>query len=367
MFLIFLLQVVYSTGKSVVAVVIGLLVDQGLLDYDAKVAKYWPEFSKLGKENITVADVMRHESGLDHMDHVFVDDDFKRENIKTNCVGKWIENECPQWPNPVFNAHNGQTNLESSKRAYHSITRGWILNEISRRVDPKGRTIGVILHEEIISTGVHCGVPDEELNRIVPQQAKSTSWVLSQTLLPSFVTHSVIDMTLLDVYKSFTGNFEEMLQPLKCLKGVSTDVSVTHKHWQQDKFRSTEQPSSNFHASAKGLAWVAYIMANQGQDPSGKQILSKETWEKMHHDPKEAHDAVLGNSHAVYLLIYLNMFSVMNLPATFWFQDFAQLLLREDLITIEVIQNQTMLKPIQTSLDGMDGEVMEAQVCDTEA
>ena len=57
----------------------------------------------------------------------------------------------------------------------------------------------------------------------------------------------------------------------------------------------------------------------------------------------------------------------MKLPATFWFQDFAQLLLREDLITIEVIQNQTMLKPIQTSLDGMDGEVMEAQVCDTEA
>ena len=356
---------VYSTGKSVVAVVIGLLVDQGLLDYDAKVAKYWPEFSKLGKENITVADVMRHESGLDHMDHVFVDDDFKRENIKNNCVGKWIENECPQWPNPVFNAHKGQTNLESCKRAYHSITRGWILNEIARRVDPKGRTIGLILHEEIISTGVYCGVPDEELNRVVPQQAKSTSWVLSQTLLPSFVTHSVIDMTLLDVYKSFTGNFEEMLRPLKCLKGVSTDVSVTHKHWQQDKFRSTEQPSSNFHASAKGLAWVAYIMANQGQDPSGKQILSKETWEKMHHDPKEAHDTVLGNLHAVFNLF--DYVSVMKLPATFWFQDFAQLLLREDLITIEAIQTQTMLKPIQTSLDGMDGEVMEARVCDIEA
>ena len=53
-----------------------ILVDKGLLDYDAKVAKYWPEFSKLGKENITIADVMRHESGLDHMEHVFVDDDF---------------------------------------------------------------------------------------------------------------------------------------------------------------------------------------------------------------------------------------------------------------------------------------------------
>ena len=67
---------------------------------------------------------------------------------------------------------------------------------------------------------------------------------------------------------------------------------------------------------------------------------------------------------------FLNLFdyvSVMKLPATFWFQDFAQLLLREDLITIEAIQTQTMLKLIQTSLDGMDGEVMEAQVCDIEA
>ena len=68
-----------------------------------------------------------------------------------------------------------------------------------------------------------------------------------------------------------------------------------------------------------------------------------------------------------FLLIYFEYVSVMKLPATFWFQDFAQLLLREDLITIEAIQTQTMLKPIQTSLDGMDGEVMEAQVCDIEA
>ena len=48
--------------------------------------------------------------------------------------------------------------------------------------------------------------------------------------------------------------------------------------------------------------------------------------------------------------------------ATFWFQDFAQLLLKEVLTTIEAIQIQTMPKPIQTNLDGMVGEVMEAQV-----
>lgn len=59
------LAVIFSSGKMMGVVLIAVMVDQGLLDYNEKVAKYWPEFAQNGKENITVADVMRHESGLD--------------------------------------------------------------------------------------------------------------------------------------------------------------------------------------------------------------------------------------------------------------------------------------------------------------
>lgn len=38
--------------------------DKGHLDYDKKVTTYWPEFGQNGKQNVTVADVMRHEAGL---------------------------------------------------------------------------------------------------------------------------------------------------------------------------------------------------------------------------------------------------------------------------------------------------------------
>ena len=48
--------------------------DRGLVDYDAPVAEYWPEFAKAGKGKITVRHVLSHQSGLYHIrqmiDHV---------------------------------------------------------------------------------------------------------------------------------------------------------------------------------------------------------------------------------------------------------------------------------------------------------
>ena len=55
-----------STGGTdrMTAIAVATLVDQGLISYEDKVAKVWPEFAKNGKENVTVQEVMRHEAGL---------------------------------------------------------------------------------------------------------------------------------------------------------------------------------------------------------------------------------------------------------------------------------------------------------------
>jgi CubicO group peptidase (beta-lactamase class C family) len=58
------LQIVYSSGKAIAATVMAMAVDRGLLAYDDRVAKHWPEFAANGKEWITVADVLRHDAGL---------------------------------------------------------------------------------------------------------------------------------------------------------------------------------------------------------------------------------------------------------------------------------------------------------------
>ena len=55
---------VFSSTKNFEAIAMAWLFGRGLLDYEAPVADYWPEFANAGKAATTVADVMRHEGGL---------------------------------------------------------------------------------------------------------------------------------------------------------------------------------------------------------------------------------------------------------------------------------------------------------------
>ena len=61
---------VFSATKGAAATVIHRLVDRGLLNYDAPVADFWPEFGANGKSAITVRDLMRHRAGLSHLNGV---------------------------------------------------------------------------------------------------------------------------------------------------------------------------------------------------------------------------------------------------------------------------------------------------------
>ena len=88
-----------------------------------------------------LADVLRHESGLAWLDHTFKIDDFMVENLKKNKVGEIFEKEPPHFPG------TGGANDVPTNREYHTITRGCVLNEIVRRVDPQNRTIGEIIKQ----------------------------------------------------------------------------------------------------------------------------------------------------------------------------------------------------------------------------
>ena len=55
---------VYSTTKIMTVLCTLMLVDRGLLDLDAPVAKYWPEFAQEGKENLPVRYIFSHNAGL---------------------------------------------------------------------------------------------------------------------------------------------------------------------------------------------------------------------------------------------------------------------------------------------------------------
>ena len=65
---------VFSATKGMASTVIHRLVDRGLMDCEAPVAEYWPEFSANGKSAITVRDLMRHRAGLSQLDGVSIAD-----------------------------------------------------------------------------------------------------------------------------------------------------------------------------------------------------------------------------------------------------------------------------------------------------
>ena len=56
--------VVHSTTKGLAAMTLAVANARGWLDYDAPVARYWPEFAQNGKGAITVRQLLGHEAGL---------------------------------------------------------------------------------------------------------------------------------------------------------------------------------------------------------------------------------------------------------------------------------------------------------------
>ena len=79
---------VFSSGKSLEAILLAMLCDRGLLNYEANIIDYWPEFAAKGKSNLTVADLMRHEAGLAAFDTSLEPRALLPENICKNSIGK---------------------------------------------------------------------------------------------------------------------------------------------------------------------------------------------------------------------------------------------------------------------------------------
>lgn len=180
------MTLVHSTTKGLSAMVLALLHSRGLLDYDERVAAYWPEFAQAGKEDITVRQLLAHQAGLFAFDER-VDGDVVADLDRLVGV---MERQRPIWP-------------PGERQAYHAITLGFYENELVRRIDPGHRTIGRVLHEDIatalgvgdeVYVGTPSSVPDDRLAALVPPRlwARLTSMPLSLTIAamrPNSVLH----------------------------------------------------------------------------------------------------------------------------------------------------------------------------------
>ena len=121
---------VYSTTKGIAALALHRLVDEGAVDLDAPVARYWPEFARGGKERLPVRQLLSHEAGLAAV----------RRPLPPGAIYDWstmvgaLAAQEPWWE-------------PGKAHGYHALTFGWLVGEVIRRV--RGKSVGAVVREEI--------------------------------------------------------------------------------------------------------------------------------------------------------------------------------------------------------------------------
>ncbi len=144
--------VVFSCTKGAVALCAHVLASRGLLDIEAPVTDYWPEFARNGKEAATVRMMLDHSVGVPTFHEV----------LKPKAALDWgymverLEAEEPFWK-------------PGTRNGYHMMNFGWTVGELVRRVS--GKSLGAFFREAIgdpFGADLWIGLPDEVEHRIAP-------------------------------------------------------------------------------------------------------------------------------------------------------------------------------------------------------
>lgn len=235
---------VYSSGKAAAAMLIARAVSDGALDYDAPVARYWPEFAEAGKERITVAEALSHQAGLcGFAEEMPPEDWLDREKIAAR-----LARMAPLWP-------------PRSACGYHPQTFGFLADEIFRRAT--GRSLGDALREdfaEVEGLNIFCGMRPEEISRAayMPKPPRAP------------------DLGAITPLKEYA-----------FLKPWSAPARVAREAWM-----AAQLPASNMHADARALAEIVQPFANRGLF-RGARLLSPETIERALAERIRGDDLVL--------------------------------------------------------------------------
>jgi len=112
---------VYSTTKGLTATCAHRLIDQGKLDPDEPVSKYWPEFAQGGKKDLPVRYILSHRAGLPAIKRPLADDAIYHWDTMTSALA-----EQEPWWQP------------GTKHGYHALTIGWLVGEVIRRIRARG-------------------------------------------------------------------------------------------------------------------------------------------------------------------------------------------------------------------------------------
>jgi CubicO group peptidase (beta-lactamase class C family) len=238
---------VYSTTKTMTALTALLLADRGELDFDAPVARYWPEFAANGKAGVKVSHLMAHSAGLSGWKEPITGDDLYDWEKVTSLLAA----QAPFWE-------------PGTAPGYHALTQGYLVGEVVRRIT--GKSLGTVFREEIaepLGADFHIGLPASEDARVadlIPMP-------------PADAIGAGDDRTW--VQKNMSDN-----------PGI--DVSATRTR----AWRGAEIPAAGGTGNARSVAEIHAILANGGV-AKGRRFLSEAGCRKALELQVEGHDLVL--------------------------------------------------------------------------
>ncbi len=238
---------VYSTTKTMTALTALLVADRGELDFDASVARYWPEFAANGKAEVTVGQLMSHSAGLSGWKAPVTHDDLYDWEKMTSLLAA----QAPFWP-------------PGTAPGYHGITQGYLVGEVVRRIT--GRSLGAVFRQEIaepLGADFHIGFGPEHDARVAD---------LSPPPPPAPVPGVTPSDLLLNVA------LNPMLDPL----------ATRTRAW-----RNAEIPAAGGHGHAPAVAEVHALLANGGV-AKGKRLMSEAGCRKALELQVQGVDLVLG-------------------------------------------------------------------------
>ncbi|MFF1923445.1 serine hydrolase domain-containing protein [Streptomyces sp. NPDC058221] len=241
---------VWSTTKGPTALCAHILADRGLLDLDAPVAAYWPEFAAAGKEGVLVRHLLSHRAGLAGL----------REPQTLAELYDW-ELTCARlaatepWWEP------------GTRSGYHAFTYGFLVGEVVRRVS--GLLPGEFLRREVtgpLAIDFTIGLPAEEAPRAaeldIPRADRARQAALFAQMEPVAVA--------------------SLLNPPTGAAAANTP-----------QWRAAEIPAANGHGTARAVAALYGVFAGRGSF-DGRRILSEKAAERAREGQGLCRDLVLG-------------------------------------------------------------------------
>ncbi|MGH6869243.1 MAG: serine hydrolase domain-containing protein, partial [Methylocella sp.] len=219
---------VWSTTKGLCAMCAHRLADQGKLDFDAPVAKYWPEFAQAGKGSIPVSYLLNHKAGLAAIKAPLKDEDlFNWEKVTTE-----LARQEPWWQ-------------PGTRHGYHAITFGWLVGEVVRRIS--GKSLGTYFHDEIagpLDADAWIGIGPEF-------DARVADIIYAPAPLPGE-----------------TNIFAEMMKDpasVNALAIMNPPTMFSAETTNSRAWRGAEIPGANGHANARALARIYGALARGGE------------------------------------------------------------------------------------------------------